>query len=1349
MDVSTDIIEMQSSEHHIPEQVSFLNSTSSGFGMLAEQSDLAVTPLEIQFTEHNHSSSSLTGERPLGPKSGYPKEIFRKSIKATKIFLDNWGEKTWILDRRRDKLDQDVRSDQIIWMLSGSVPKTSETKELYRQIDNYLDRLGTPQKQKLGLDETISLIELGASHVDNMTGVSQALYQILGSSYLRRFEQKDHVSDVEKAIGCYHTALSFTSPSDSARLTICNNLGNSYLSLFNTMGNLADVDQAIHFHQSAALAPSEGDTQSTFLNNLSLSYTSRFHHSGELTDIDLAIDRFDRLGGLSDIQKAIEYKRQAVFLTHITHADKPIQLSNLGVSYASRFDRLGNLVDINESIDCHKLATSLTPVGHKAMAARLNGLGTAYQRRFAHAGDVEDLEQAIVHLREALRVTPAGDTSRLVWLSNLGSSYTNRFDFLGETSDLENSISSLNEVVSMAPAGHLDLASWLVKLGISLSRRFEHLGDVEDIHRAIGIHHRSVLLTPKDHPKLSARLNNLGNAYHSRFKRMGQVEDIYESVASLVRAVALVPEGDIQMSTILGSLGASYSSRFERSGSLKDIDQAINVQTKAVLHSVEGHFSRAILLGNLGNSYNRRFSRLREYSDIEKAIDCHSQALSLLPDQHSKKPSVLISLGSSYRSRFSERGSIADINHAIEYHSQAVALAPSKHIGIGLFFDQLGHSHKSRYKALGEKEDIEEAIKCHRKAVELVPDEHPRRPASLHSLGGAHYSRFENLNTIEDIDSAILYNAQAVELIPGVNEAKVIILNSLAISHLSRYEQFERLDSLTHSMDYFGAVARSHVGHPYARFFASCVWAKLCLRHQTTTALEAFKRAMELVPQVVWIGDVVGRRYEEVNFIEDIAMEAAAAAIASQEYGLALEWLEAGRSIVWSQFLQLRTPLERLSVADTELADKLKDIAHFLEQSSSLGSTSHPLLLESAFEQLSQQHRRHAEQWEILVAKARSLPGFSDFLCPSRIEHLVDAAQSGPIVIVNIHESRCDALALLPGKNSVIHIPLSMCTQKDIHVARTQLLSSLSCADARSRDDRKPILSYGVSADYFGKIFGTLWTHIARPVLEHMDYLKPRSGEELPHITWCTTGPLGFLPLHAAGYYDQPSSKLSDFAISSYTPSLSALLRPRQPASEFRGILAISQAETVGCEPLPGVVAELAAIKNLVGDLPFTELHGQQATTDTILSKMEEHSWVHLACHAIQNMVEPTKSAFHVHNGTLDLASITRKSIKNAELAFLSACQTATGDEKLSEEAVHLAAGMIMAGYPSVIATIWSIKDQDAPVIAEKVYAHLLEDGVPDARRAAKALHLATAYLRDRVGIKEFARWVPYIHIGL
>jgi CHAT domain-containing protein len=101
-------------------------------------------------------------------------------------------------------------------------------------------------------------------------------------------------------------------------------------------------------------------------------------------------------------------------------------------------------------------------------------------------------------------------------------------------------------------------------------------------------------------------------------------------------------------------------------------------------------------------------------------------------------------------------------------------------------------------------------------------------------------------------------------------------------------------------------------------------------------------------------------------------------------------------------------------------------------------------------------------------------------------------------------------------------------------------------------------------------------------------------------------------------------------------------------------------------------------------------------------------------------------------------------------LLFLSACQTATGDKTLVQEAIHLAAGMLSVGYQGVIVTMWSIMDSDAPVVADEVYAQLFKDLEPAPTQAAHALHNAVKKLIESSnGTKSFLEWVPFIHIGV
>ena len=260
------------------------------------------------------------------------------------------------------------------------------------------------------------------------------------------------------------------------------------------------------------------------------------------------------------------------------------------------------------------------------------------------------------------------------------------------------------------------------------------------------------------------------------------------------------------------------------------------------------------------------------------------------------------------------------------------------------------------------------------------------------------------------------------------------------------------------------------------------------------------------------------------------------------------------------------------------------------------------------------------------------------------------------------------------------------------------------------------------------------------------------SEHELPRVWWCLSGPLTFLPIHAAGLYGanaSPGQKLSDFVVSSYTPTLSSLITgSRQTAPPNQQVLAVALPLE---SKLSGARKELDLIKNRVGPSHVKLLLESAATIGNVTAGMKESSFVHFACHGVQHPTRPIESALLLAGDSrLTLSHISRISLPNAQLAFLSACQTATGDEKLAQEAVHLAAGMLSAGYRGVIATMWSIADSDAPAIADEVYAELFKDSKLDASRAAYALHKAVKKLvDDSNGTKSFLAWVPFIHMGI
>ncbi|KAJ1301887.1 hypothetical protein OPQ81_000727 [Rhizoctonia solani] len=365
----------------------------------------------------------------------------------------------------------------------------------------------------------------------------------------------------------------------------------------------------------------------------------------------------------------------------------------------------------------------------------------------------------------------------------------------------------------------------------------------------------------------------------------------------------------------------------------------------------------------------------------------------------------------------------------------------------------------------------------------------------------------------------------------------------------------------------------------------------------------------------------------------------------------------------------LRSPLDHLHSSCPDLATRLQRLAKQLRDDSYESSEPQELSVSPVNpEQIARHCRRMAGEYNDLLAKARTIPSFEHFLQPIGSNRLICAAQNEAIVIINCQKARCDALFITPASDDIMHLPLPDFTKEKGRNACSELGTALRCKGLRQRGLKVRLLP-----EYNDKIAGvllTLWNHIAMRVLDFLGPMNDVSIQNLPHITWCPTGVMSFLPLHAAGDYSQTRSGVFDYAIPSYTPTLTALLAsvsgslPRTPR-----LLAIGQAHTES-------------------KAEYSELIDDQATTAAILDAMEQHDWVHLACHAHQNVEDPTKSGFYLHDGILGIAAINQRSFKDKGLVFLSACQTATGDEKLPDEVIHLVSGMLMAGYPSVIATM-------------------------------------------------------------
>jgi CHAT domain-containing protein len=202
-----------------------------------------------------------------------------------------------------------------------------------------------------------------------------------------------------------------------------------------------------------------------------------------------------------------------------------------------------------------------------------------------------------------------------------------------------------------------------------------------------------------------------------------------------------------------------------------------------------------------------------------------------------------------------------------------------------------------------------------------------------------------------------------------------------------------------------------------------------------------------------------------------------------------------------------------------------------------------------------------------------------------------------------------------------------------------------------------------------------------------------------PRLHWCPTGAFMFLPLHAAGIYGVRNVVCcADYVVSSYTPTLTALLRAQTSNRSFRtseaklSLIAVTNAHDDSLPPLGNVEDEIRqaqATAEKAGIQNISTCVDEKAVITKIAEEFRYATMVHIACHGIQDPENALSSGFCLSDGNLTVSRLMGLNLKDAFFAFLSACETAKGDKTQPDQTVHLAAAMLFVGFRSIVATMW------------------------------------------------------------
>lgn len=517
-------------------------------------------------------------------------------------------------------------------------------------------------------------------------------------------------------------------------------------------------------------------------------------------------------------------------------------------------------------------------------------------------------------------------------------------------------------------------------------------------------------------------------------------------------------------------------------------------------------------------------------------------------------------------------------------------------------------------------------------------------------------------------------------------------------------------------------------------------------------ALADYREAVELLQLLAWRGMDRRSGEEALSRVAGLASEAAAAALAAGRPEEAVELLESGRTMLWSQLLDNRSDLRAIRAQNPELARELEAVRTAIDAVDSPVTSDITAAMTGGIPDLTQVTPRVTDsgqryalhtRWNALVERVRGLPGLAGFLRPTPLADLLPPPGTGPVVIINVSSLRCDALIV--DSSGVRCLPLERLSSNDTDAAVARY-SAAFLAHERQRTAASWLRKEAAVEE----TLAWLWDAVASPVLAFLGHEPMAEGENWPRLWWYPTSSLHLLPLAAAGRHEEPGQSVLDRVVSSTTPALRALAAARSAAAHDpeRPLLVVAMPETAGrpALALPNVARERDHIRSLLRPHNLEILEGADATRASVYRALGRCASIHFSCHGQANTSQPSRSGVVLDDGVLSVTDIAAAA-SGGELAVLSACRTAATGPSNPDEAVHLASTLHYSGWRHVVATLNSVGDDDAADVTCAFYSHLVAGHRLRPADAARALHDVLRAQRARHPDQP-GRWAPFLHLG-
>ena len=731
-----------------------------------------------------------------------------------------------------------------------------------------------------------------------------------------------------------------------------------------------------------------------------------------------------------------------------------------------------------------------------------------------------------------------------------------------------------------------------------------------------------------------------------------------------------------------------------------------------------------------------RLTRFSKPEHLEEAIYRFRNWLPRIPLEHPIRPSVVYHLTCLQSTHFEDFG----VGGFQEEHScdsvfsskpsfrdlAASLMNPSMETGAQPLHTSVSAFHMT------DMAEIKAAIERHRILLAPVHHRDLHESAAFYIVGALLLRAFQISDNIEYVNEAISILRDGSNLPDAESSGLILLLIHSLNTRFGLRRSREDLDELAQL--YQTAVNDRSTKIP-DRFHISCEWAQLARFHDHPSTSIAYDCALSLMQDSITFAPTVDIQHSRLvamrSNYETLPLYCASYQVQMDEPQSAIETLERGRALIWSEMRGLRSTIDQLRASDSEAADEFAAINQDLEVLTlTLAQNNHGggggeegLEGMDPFGRLIVRQRGLLDNRDRLISQTRSRKGMESFLKPPSFDNLRSAAVRGPVIMINHCRWRSDIIILLHDSP-----PSLISTANYFYYLANNLRDELL-------DARKKGLDSVEYDDALRSVLKGLYELVGRPVIQRLNELHV---PEQSRVWWCPTSVFCSLPLHAMGPIPSesgPPRYFLDLYIPSYTPTLSTLIESNKSGQQTSGkpsLLLIVQPDP----SMEDALGEMHAVQSI--NTKVKKLISARATPTAVLRRLQDHRFVHIICHGILEPGKPFDSSFALYEGNrLTLLDIMGSKLPNAEFAFLAACHTAElTDGSLSDEALHLTAAMQHCGFRSVVGTMWAMADMDGRYLAKNFYESVFSpaeiQGVRYHERTAEALRDAVIKLRKR-----------------